>query len=221
MSYNIGQITRASYSEYEINKLDSITISNVQSPYSANTAIKDKALKYDFTEGITYHFTTTLTPHSMTGQHIVKIKLVNENTNQYQTIKVLKQSFSFSFNIDLIFKANYNFTHLVFEILRTNLTNADAYLTPSNNVNTTKLTEVKNIVKELQLNRLKKVGIQGPFGLKFAINGEEIKLGKSGIFTSEEMDIASIGFIIEEYNDYGDTLATFDNKAFFIMDYQY
>lgn len=213
MSYNIGQITQADYSEYEINKLDSITISGVQSPYSANTAIQDKALKYDyFTEGITYHFITTLTPHSMTGQYIVKIKLVNENTNQYQTIKVLKQSFSSSgFEIDLIFKANYNFTHLVFEILRTNLTNADAYLTPSDNVNTTKLTEVKNIVKELQLNRLKKVGIQGPSGLKFAINGEEIKLGKSGIFMSEEMEISSVGFIIPKTN----------NGDLFIMDYQY
>lgn len=59
--------------------------------------------------------------------------------------------------------------------------------------------------------RLKQIGVQGPAGLLMNINGESIRIGRTGIYEiNNGVTISSIGFIIEEGNT--------DN---FILDYQY
>ena len=59
--------------------------------------------------------------------------------------------------------------------------------------------------------RLKQIGVQGPTGLLMNINGESIRIGRTGIYEiNNGVTISSIGFIIENGNT--------DN---FILDYQY
>lgn len=59
--------------------------------------------------------------------------------------------------------------------------------------------------------RLKQIGVQGPSGLLMNINGESIRIGRTGIYEiNNGVNVTSIGFIIEEGNT--------DN---FILDYQY
>ena len=59
--------------------------------------------------------------------------------------------------------------------------------------------------------RLKQIGVQGPTGLLMNINGESIRIGRTGIYEiNNGVTITSIGFIIEDGNT--------DN---FILDYQY
>ena len=59
--------------------------------------------------------------------------------------------------------------------------------------------------------RLKQIGIQGPSGLLMNINGESIRIGRTGIYEiNNGVTVTSIGFIIED-----------GNKDNFILDYQY
>ena len=59
--------------------------------------------------------------------------------------------------------------------------------------------------------RLKQLGIQGPVGLLMNINGESIRMGRTGFYEiNNGVLITSLGFIISN-----------DNKDNFIVDYQY
>lgn len=63
---------------------------------------------------------------------------------------------------------------------------------------------------------LKKIGVQGPPGLLMCINGQNIRIGPSGIYEiKNDYKITSIGFAIDK----SDT--TLDKRNYFILDYQY
>ena len=70
---------------------------------------------------------------------------------------------------------------------------------------------------------IKQIGIQGPEGLLFVINGEPIRLGKSGIYLSQEdMLIQSLAVQVVEEKDF--ILPTSNNEKryqFFTIDYIY
>ena len=57
--------------------------------------------------------------------------------------------------------------------------------------------------------RIKKIGVQGRPGLTMAINGQEVKIGPSGIFEFDGIDITSFGVFAEGPEDK------------FVVDYQY
>lgn len=66
--------------------------------------------------------------------------------------------------------------------------------------------EIKNIIPY----RLKRIGVQGTPGLIMCINGEQIQIGKSGMFEiNADYTVSSFGVVIE------------DNNKTFILDYQY
>jgi hypothetical protein len=66
------------------------------------------------------------------------------------------------------------------------------------------------------LSELSKIGIQGPPGLIMCINGEQIRIGRTGIYEiNNGLTIQSIGFILKESTFYSDGL------DYFIMDFQY
>ena len=59
---------------------------------------------------------------------------------------------------------------------------------------------------------LKKIGIQGPSGLLMCINGEEIRIGRSGLYEiNYDINITFLGFVIKEKS----------NNDYFILNYQY
>ena len=71
------------------------------------------------------------------------------------------------------------------------------------------ITYLQSTYNENNLTYLKKIGIQGPPSLLMCINGEEIRIGKSGIYQlyNESIRITSINFV--------------PNDAYFIMDFEY
>lgn len=71
---------------------------------------------------------------------------------------------------------------------------------------------IKNIVKDI--NKIVKIGVQGPPSLLMCINGEQIRIGKTGIFEINEDNvfISFVGFIPKVKNDI---------LEYFIMDYEY
>ena len=72
--------------------------------------------------------------------------------------------------------------------------------------------KIKNILASESLNNriIRKLGLQGPTGLTFIIDGEVIRIGKSGIYElyNDDLTIEFIGVILDE------------GQAF-IMDYKY
>lgn len=72
-----------------------------------------------------------------------------------------------------------------------------------------KLEKVENIIP--QQKNIKKIGIQGTSGLMFTINGEEMIIGRTGIYELYHPDIPInyLGFV------------TYSDDDFFIVDYQY
>lgn len=71
---------------------------------------------------------------------------------------------------------------------------------------------IKNIVKDI--NKIVKIGVQGPPSLLMCINGEQIRIGKTGIFEINEdnVSISFVGFIPKVKNNI---------LEYFIMDYEY
>ena len=90
-----------------------------------------------------------------------------------------------------------------------------AFYKPQGIVCTTDTREPDNVIDFLSPsisgNRiLKQIGIQGPPGLLMSINGEEIRIGRSGLYEiTYGINTTFIGFIVEA------------DEKYFILDYQY
>ena len=69
----------------------------------------------------------------------------------------------------------------------------------------------QQVSDEERLKSLKKIGVQGPPSLLMCINGEQIRIGKSGIYeiTNPGIAVSFIGFVPKTNEDY------------FIMDFEY
>ena len=128
---------------------------------------------------------------------------------------------------ELIFTPNSNYNQIVFELKRLALdfytNNGDG---TSGRIMKIKILQFDRIINVISsylaknypgMTSLKKIGIQGPPGLLFCIDGEEIRIGRSGIYElyNEDINISHMGFIIK------DSLFTQDGKDFFIMDFKY
>lgn len=131
----------------------------------------------------------------------ISIYLQKEENNDSQLVKTFDVSANIQSVLSAIITPNTNYTKIV--IQGTN----GATLTIAINY----LQTVKNILNDLDISSLAKVGIQGPSGLTMCINGEEIKVGRFGIYEMiKNIKVEYIGFIIQQNDD-----------TFFIMDYQY
>lgn len=118
-------------------------------------------------------------------------------------------------NFELIFSPNYNYDEIIFELQRTLI---DYQQSPSRVIDLTinDLSEMVNVIDYIGHSPLLKIGIQGPTGLLFCINGEEIRMGKSGIYEIlNGYKVNSIGFVPKP-----DSISP-GGKDYFILDYQY
>lgn len=119
-------------------------------------------------------------------------------------------------NIELVFAPNINFSYLIIRLDR----DARDFSIVNNNQNgrtfeigNCEIYEIINI-KPVNISSFNKIGVQGPPGLLMCINGQEIRIGPSGIYqTRNGYKINFMGFVIKDvnfnYNDY-----------YFILDYQ-
>ena len=165
----------------------------------------------------------------LTSQKIV-IKLVNteivdgtsqekidDGEEEIETITVIANDDQDASPIqyEVFFVPDKAYTTMTFELQRTN---ADFSTSDENGAKGRKVViaeyyieEIKNILaKTLDGRIIRKLGLQGPTGLTFVIDGEVIRIGKSGIYElyNDDLTIKFIGVILDE------------GQAF-IMDYKY
>ena len=123
------------------------------------------------------------------------IKLINydDPEEKYQAVKtfsVLKGNGTTSF--DVVFTPNETYNSILFELRRSaedfRITNPDGTNGRKMTITTKELRSINDIInaylksKYSGLESLRKIGIQAPPGLMFSLNGEEMRVGRSGIF---------------------------------------
>lgn len=158
------------------------------------------------------------------------IKLQNDSSDNsnVQEIRTYNIKQGIGSNVfEIIFNPNSNYNQIVFELKRLTLDfyldNGDGTSGRIMDIKILKFSRVINVISDYLsknysgLKYLKKIGIQGPPGLLLCIDGEEIRIGKSGIYElyHDDISISYIGFIIN------DSLYTQNGEDFFIMDFNY
>lgn len=115
---------------------------------------------------------------------------------------------------DIVITPSDSYDQVVFAIDRDgqDITGIPRAWIPSSSFSIQSFGFISNIVTVLDIDnqtKLKQVGIQGRPGLQLCVNGEMIRVGRTGIYEiNHGIDITFIGFIPEETDH-------------FIMDYQY
>lgn len=230
MAYQIGQLRRNQISSYStalsyrqglIRNENSIIDFYDQCMYlsGANvvSSIYSYYLKFEVTQlpEVTQEFSIRLQSDEVTVDNIQNIRSF-----------VVKQGLGTT-TFELIFTPNSNYNQIVFELKRLALDfytdNGDGTSRRIMKIKILQFDRVTNVISSYLaknypgMTSLKKIGIQGPPGLLFCIDGEEIRIGRSGIYElyNEDIAISYMGFIIK------DSLFTQDGKDFFIMDFKY
>lgn len=230
MSYNIGQLRRNQISSYStalsyrqdlIRNENSIIDFYDQCMYLSGANIVSSIYSYYL------KFEVTQLPEVI-QEFSIKLQSDEVTVDNIQNIRsfVVKQGLGTT-TFELIFTPNSNYNQIVFELKRMALDfytdNGDGTSGRIMNIKILQFDRVVNVISSYLaknfsgMTSLKKIGIQGPPGLLFCIDGEEIRIGRSGIYElyNEDIAISYMGFIIK------DSLFTQDGKDFFIMDFKY
>ena len=228
MSYNIGQLRRSQIASYGTTVGHRVgTIVNKDSIIDFNDACVYISSGGTITSLYSYYLKFEV-KQLLNSSQTFTIKLKNESSDDTQTIKTLsvKQGNEIT-TFELIFNPNSSYNEIVFELSRLaldfNLDNGDGTSGRKMAINVLDFHLVNNIIDTYLksnysgLTKLKKIGIQGPPGLLFTIDGEEIRVGRTGIYElyNEDISISYLGFVIK------DSLFTQDGKDFFILDFKY
>lgn len=230
MTYNIGQLRRNEITSY-VNPVK----------YTKKTIINDESIIdfqdiclemsgdqiVDATSSYYLKFEVSQRPEAA-QDFIIKLKnndVTIDNVQEVKTLKVAAGTGKISF--ELIFNSNSKYNQLIFELQRLALDfyldNGDGTTGRKMEINILEFSKIINIVdsylkgKFSGLTKLKKIGLQGPPGLMFVLDGEEIRIGRTGVYElyNDNIEISYIGFIIK------DSLFTQSGKDFFVMDFKY
>ena len=186
----------------ENNILQALTNNNKQKSYY----IRFKVFKQDTAQKITIR--------------LVNTTKINDNIQTIETVEVDAGNNSDYSIFELILSPNDNhiYNQVYFELNRElidyNTLNQDGTYGRRIVITVDRFDEIYNIIDYLQTsidnkNALKQIGVQGPPGLLMSINGEAIKIGRSGLYEiNNGINTTFIGFIIE------------NNEKYFILDYQ-
>jgi hypothetical protein len=223
MSYKIGQFKRTDLQpEAYGSSSEQVEFMEFISPYSeTGSELKDGALKIKnkiFQANTIYIVDFTITKNDDAFDYI-KMKLKKNNTtSDYQSVKLFNLKNKQSITNIVGFQAYTNYDALVLEAVRNSNTLGDTKVI-FNNAQLKSLNNILNI-DTFKNKKIVKIGIQGPEGLQFVVNGELMRLGKSGMYVShEDMTIQSLGFVLGEENKA--TYGTSDGYPFFAIDYIY
>lgn len=229
MSYNIGQLRRNEISSYSIDlsyDLGDIVNSNSIIDfydacvylYGENTlsSLYSYYLKFEVKQRVDsmQDFSVMLYNDNLEGDNSLSVRTLSVKQGNESTV------------FELIFTPNSNYNKIVFELKRLaldfSLTNEDGRSGRIMDVEILNLYIVNNVMNYLSstfdgLTELKKIGLQAQPGFLFVLNGEEIRVGRTGIYElyNTNITISYIGFIIK------DSAFTQDGKEFFILDFKY
>ena len=233
--YNFGQFRRTQLDSY-MTALDyNFTDLETQSPLSQDIVFLDKIISLSEQNILqaTDNTGTVVKSYYMRfkiykkedSEQLITIKLVNTNKTEdnQQTIKTVKVESGLENDystFDIVIAPNATYNSIQFILNRI----IDDYNTVDNdniygrkmNINIDSLKEIYNVIETLNpsidnLGRLKQIGVQSAPGLMMSIEGELIRVGRSGIYEiNNGVSIKYIGFIIEP-----------DDGKYFVLDYQY
>lgn len=225
---NIGQLRRSEISTYTTS-LD-YTMGEIANDESIVTFYdKYMILSNAISSSSSYYLKFTVYQSTDYTQSF-NIKLKNsesEEDSEYQSVRTLsvKQGTD-SITFEIIFTPNSTYNQIIFELSRTALD--FSYINNEDTsgrlmiIEVNQFQEIINVIssylsKYSGLTELTKIGIQGPPGLLFELNGEEMRIGRTGIYELyyDEITVTSLGFIIKESS------FTQDGKDYFIMDFKY
>ena len=131
-----------------------------------------------------------------------------------------------STTFDIVFTPNSTYNLIVFVLARTTedyniIENSQHGRIMDITVNENNIYLMTNIIDTLAstygLTELIRIGVQGPTGLMMSINGEQIKVGKTGIYELNDVNIkiTYLGFALKE------NVLNIDGYDNFILDFEY
>lgn len=214
LSYELTTITSKSTISSAITFVDNILV------LSGNNIIKPTE-----SDGVrTKNYYIRFKVYKKANPQTIKIKLVNTNKTS-DNIQILKsivveggRESDYS-SYEIVISPNNTYNRILFELQREledyNTINENGTYGRICNIYIDRLDEVYNVINYLNplINKssLLQIGVQSAPGLLMCINGEEIKVGRSGLYEIlNGYKISFIGFIVEP-----------DDNKYFILDYQY
>lgn len=159
------------------------------------------------------------------SEQLLTIKLVNtdktkDNEQTLETITVEQGKKGDFATFEIVIPPNQSYDQIQFILNRTlidyNNENEDGTYGRKINMEILKLKEIYNVIDFLNpaienTGRLKQIGVQSAPGLLMSIEGEAVRVGRSGIYEiNNGISVSFIGFIVEP-----------DDNKYFILDYQY
>ena len=160
------------------------------------------------------------------SEQVFYLKLCNtsqseDNTQLIEEYKVAKGTGSSKFEVIIVPNSNYD--QIIWQLQRIGddytIRNTDGTYGRIMNVTVNSYTQLIDIMPILKLKYtgmryLTKIGIQGPPSLLMCINGQQIRLGKNGIYEiNNGINITSINFVPKKLSS--------NNLEYFIMDFEY
>lgn len=237
MAYNFGQFLSSKINNYLSN------IPAGSGGYRIKDFIRqvgdnsytDKEIEYQMdtpeSENICYYLKFKIrkkmrdTVKNLTGEQNITIRLVHENSSDddRQVIKTIiipeaeTAADQTDVTFDLVIAPNDNYNEIQFILNRVASYDDRAII-----LTVDKYAKIINIIPSLEssadfgtISKLKQIGIQGPVGLQMCIDGESIKIGRTGIYEiNHGYTISFLGFIYYKENQN-------DDLKPFILDYQY
>lgn len=235
MSYNFGQFRSGQFKDYLTSLSYQLLEKTVSTVTSENTPFIDKVLSIS-DEGLfqnvdnsgkqkSYFIRFKIYKRTDSAQSLtVRLCNTQKDIDNIQTIKSIKveqgEETDYS-TFELIISPNNIYHELQFVLSRDAL-DYEIYGEDSSVTGRIIKIEIENfsIVYDIMdflkssienKGRLKQIGVQGPTGLLMCINGEAIRVGRTGIYEIKNgISVNSIGFVIEP-----------DDNKIFILDYQY
>ena len=233
--YNFGQFRRTQLDSYMTALTYNFTDLRTQSPLFKGVVFMDKVISLsdknilqsvDSTGTVIKSYYMRFKVYKKeNSEQLITIKLVNTNKTKdneqvLKTVTIeagLENDYS---TFDLVIPPNSTYNNIQFILNRVaedyNLVDKDNIYGRRMDIEIDSLKEIYNVIEFLNSSidnkgRLKQIGVQSAPGLMMSIEGELIRVGRSGIYEiNNGISINYIGFIVEPG----------DNK-YFVLDYQY
>ena len=230
--YKFGQFRKSQLSSYLTPLEYTLNDLAVQSSLSKGITFIDKGIDLDNalqaldSSGKQKSYYIRFKIYKQTTKQFITVRLVNteKTSDNVQTIENLEidagnaDDYSI-FELVLSPNDNHAYNQIYFELNRElidyNTLNTDGTYGRKIILTIDNLSEIYNVINFLQTSIenkgvLKQIGVQGPPGLLMSVNGEAIRIGRSGLYEiNNGINTSFIGFIIE------------DDEKYFILDYQY
>ena len=212
---NFGQL-RGSYNNNFLNSQSVTLLHNIPIASFDNTTFQNDGFDYGFDSNTSYYLQFQIKTLEEDAQTIY-LKLLGGQEDATQLIQIYripagiagKAAKSYLFQI--VFTPNGNYSSICWELLRTAVDYSNLEGQRRTNIILKKFGTLNNFITTISSrpSALKKIGVQGPPSMLMCINGEQIRIGKNGIYElNNGININFISFVPKS-NDY------------FIMDYQY